>query len=380
MIHKNNLEEYLWKYFDGKATLPDIKAINQWLDESKENLDVFASIKKSYIEIETHSGKIPEKIDKAYNQFLAHINKVEAQTEDQRRKHIHLYNPFIRYVLVASIVIITALCTYLVVNHTQKVVDDTYCEIFVPYGGRSSLILPDGSKIWLNAGSKFKYNRMFNIKSREVFLDGEAYFDVEKSKHPFVVHTSHLDILVLGTAFNVKSYSEDENIETTLVEGKIQIEQKESDRPLYLKSRQKLTYYKTTNQFQTNQTISDNQPKEAIEVAEEKEVVPAKNIAIEANVNTDESTSWKDGELIINNEPLEELAKKLERKYDIVFQFNSEELKKYSYSGTLRDFPLEQVLRALELTSPIKYSIREKTVILYYNKYFKPSSKDQFKN
>ena len=97
-------------------------------------------------------------------------------------------------------------------------------------------------------------------------------------------------------------------------------------------------------------------------------------ISIEGNVDTEEATSWKDGKLIINNEPLEELAIKLERKYDIVFQFGSEELKKYSYSGTLRDFPLEQVLKALELTSPIKYSIKEKTVILTYNKHFKPLS------
>jgi len=101
----------------------------------------------------------------------------------------------------------------------------------------------------------------------------------------------------------------------------------------------------------------------------------SKPIAIEANVNIEEATSWKDGKLIINNEPLEDLARKLERKYDIVFHFNSEELKKYSYSGTLRDFPLEQVLKALELTSPIIYSIKEKTVYLSYNSRFKPLSK-----
>ena len=278
----------------------------------------------------------------------------------------------LRYSAAAAILVITVLSTYFIINYTQPAADDTYCEISVPYGGRSSLVLPDGSEIWLNAGSKFSYNRNFDIKSREVYLDGEAYFDVEKSRHPFVVHTSHLDIMVLGTSFNVKSYSEDEKIETTLVEGSIRIERKESDKPLYLKPKQKLTYNKRSSQYQTDQAISESAIQEEDKAYEVIQKTSPKLIAIEANVNTEEATSWKDGKLIINNEPLEELIKKLERKYDIIFRFDSQELKKYSYSGTLGDFPLEQVLKALELTSPIKYSIEEKTAFLYYNKNFNP--------
>ncbi len=373
MIDKNNLEEMLWKYFGGKASISEIQAINRWLDEDRKNLRYFATSKEAYIEILADAGKNSDLVDRAFDKFLKQAKKMsEAEKKNVRQRIAHLRHNILRYSAAAAILAITVLSTYFIVSYTQPAADDTYCEISVPYGGRSSLVLPDGSEIWLNAGSKFKYNRNYDIKSREVYLDGEAYFDVEKSKHPFVVHTSHLDIMVLGTSFNVKSYSEDENIETTLVEGSIRIERKESDKPLYLEPRQKLTYNKKSSQYQTNQALLEDAVEKEVRKQEVIQETHPQLIAIEANVNIEEATSWKDGKLIINNEPLEELIKKLERKYDIEFRFDSEKLKKYSYSGTLRDFPLEQVLKALELTSPIKYSIKEKTVFLYYNKNFKP--------
>ncbi len=376
MITNENLEEILWKYFEGKASLMEIRAIDQWLDEDKKNIRYFATNKEAYIEILADVGEDTELIDRAFNKFLAKVNQInETETKNRRQSNSLIRKKIMKYASVAAIIIITALCTYIIVHNSQTIANETYCEIEVPYGGRSSLLLPDGSKIWLNAGSKLKYNRTFDIREREVFLDGEAYFDVEKSKHPFVVHTSHIDILVLGTSFNVKSYSEDDNIETTLVEGNIRIEQKESDQPLFLKSKQKLIYNKKPNQYQTNRTSTEKEVQDMGNESNEIQKLASKPIAIEANVNIEEATSWKDGKLIINNEPLEDLARKLERKYDIVFHFNSEELKKYSYSGTLRDFPLEQVLKALELTSPIIYSIKEKTVYLSYNSRFKPLSK-----
>ena len=375
MINKSNVEEILWKYFEGKASFSEIQAINRWLDEDKKNIRYFASSKEAYIEILADAGKNTKMIDSAFKKFLIQVNQIsEAETKNRKQTNSILRRKILQYAAVAAIIIITSLSTYIITHNTQKVADENFCEIDVPYGGRSSLILPDGSKIWLNAGSNLKYNRNFDIREREVFLDGEAFFNVEKSKHPFVVHTSHLDILVLGTTFNVKSYSEDDNIETTLVEGNIRIEQKESDQPLFLKPKQKLTYNKRLNQYQKKSTSSEKQVQEKSNEPPKIDMLTVRPISIEGNVDTEEATSWKDGKLIINNEPLEELAIKLERKYDIVFQFGSEELKKYSYSGTLRDFPLEQVLKALELTSPIKYSIKEKTVILTYNKHFKPLS------
>ncbi|GAJ06014.1 unnamed protein product, partial [marine sediment metagenome] len=164
---------------------------------------------------------------------------------------------------------------------------------------------------------------------------------------------------MLGTTFNVKSYPDEDNIEATLVEGDIRIESKESDKPVFLKPKEKFTFHKPDAKTEVGYYKKENESDQTGHKASTDVTVtltPIQNIHIKRNVNTDEYTSWKDGNLIFNKEPLESLVKKLERKYDITFSFENEELKNYSYSGTLRDFPLEQVLRALELTSPINYS------------------------
>ena len=301
MINKSNVEEILWKYFEGKASFSEIQAINRWLDEDKKNIRYFASSKEAYIEILADAGKNTKMIDSAFKKFLIQVNQIsEAETKNRKQTNSILRRKILQYAAVAAIIIITSLSTYIITHNTQKVADENFCEIDVPYGGRSSLILPDGSKIWLNAGSNLKYNRNFDIREREVFLDGEAFFDVEKSKHPFVVHTSHLDILVLGTTFNVKSYSEDDNIETTLVEGNIRIEQKESDQPLFLKPKQKLTYNKRLNQYQKKSTSSEKQVQEKSNEPPKIDMLTVRPISIEGNVDTEEATSWKDGKLIIN--------------------------------------------------------------------------------
>jgi transmembrane sensor len=364
------------KYFEGKATQEESRLLSDWLDQNKSNRQIFAALKKAHIEIEANATHRSSATNMAYKRFLDHINKYEtSKASARKKKDISLRYNIMRYAAIFIVIFSIGIGSYFLGYNSSPDADNNFCEINVPYGSRSKVILPDGSKIWLNAGSKIKYNRHFDINSREVFLEGEAYFDVKKTKHPFIVYTSHINIHVLGTAFNVKSYPDEDNIETTLVEGNISIESKKSDKPVFLKPNEKLTFHKPDAKTQVSYCKKENESDKAIHEAPTNAKVtltPTKDIHIKRNVNTDEYTSWKDGNLIFNKEPLESLAKKLERKYDITFSFENEQLKNYSYSGTLRDFPLEQVLRALELTSPVNYSINEKTVKLYFNKDFKP--------
>jgi transmembrane sensor len=369
-------ERIIIKYFEGKATQEESGLLSDWLDQNKSNRQIFASLKKAHIEIEANAIHGSSSTNEAYKRFLDHINKYERlKASDRKKKKIFLRNNILRYAAIFIVILSVGITGYFLGNHLSPGADNNFCEINVPYGSRSMVILSDGSTIWLNAGSKIKYDRHFGISSREVFLEGEAYFDVKKAKHPFIVYTSHIDIHVLGTTFNVKSYPDEDNIEATLVEGIIRIESKRSDKPVFLKPKEKFTFHKPDAKTEVSYCKKENESdqtghKDSIDAT--ATLAPVQEMKIKRNVNTDEYTSWKDGNLIFNKEPLESLARKLERKYDITFSFENEELKNYSYSGTLRDFPLEQVLKALELTSPINYSIREKTVKLYFNKNFKP--------
>lgn len=373
------MEELIFRYLEGKASEEDKKALLEWLDESPINRKLFISLKQIYIEIVAEISRNTINTDNAYKNFLSRVDDYEKKQKvlvhEKSRKLIHQLR---QYAAVAAVALLFGLLGYFMGNGPFNKSDSVkVCEIVVPLGGKSEVNLPDGSKVWLNAGSVFKYDKSFNKKSREVYLSGEAFFTIAKNRRrPFIVHTSYLDVKALGTSFNVKSYPDDNKIETTLVEGKISVESKKDNKSYILIPKQKLTYFKPEEKYQNSENSQANVNQKP-EIS--KELSPANNsegliqqeISINKNVNTKESTSWIKGDLIINKETLEELAKKLERKYNISFVFETDALKEYTYSGTLKDFPLEQVLKAIEMTSPVKYSIKEKTVRLSYNKNFK---------
>ncbi len=376
MKNLNIHEELLFRYFDGIASKEEIQILSVWLDQDISNRNYFKRLKNFYIESNAFVTQDPVQLQKAYHYFQEHITGYEKQLASKKTmKMIQLRQTFLRYAALFLLILSIGLGGYFLGKGKTHNGAGDYCEIVVPYGGKSSVMLPDGSMVWLNAGSRMKYNSLFDVTSREVFLEGEAYFDIEKEKYPFVVHTSHLDILVLGTVFNVKSYPDEDKIETTLVEGTIRIKTKKSEKTILLQPTERLTFHKKDDKsevFEEQEQVKTDElePKKLVSVEAVDKIIQKMNVI--EKVDIEESTCWKNGTQIINKEPLESLTKKLERKFDITFDFRSEKLKYYTYTGTLRDFPLEQVLKALKLTSPIKYSIDGKIVKLYFNEDFKP--------
>ena len=241
-----------------------------------------------------------------------------------------------------------------------------------PLGSRAKVVLPDGSDVWINAGSMIQYYNDFNKNSRTVRLIGEAFFDVKKQELPFIVTTSEINIHVMGTSFSVKAYAEDEVIETTLVSGSLRIEKAAEIGPSFddiiLRPSQKATFYRSRGQVAVNMY---NESEEGV-VTINEEMIPAPSALSRINVVTKKDVSsevsWKDGVLIFDIEPLGQLVRKLERRYNVEFIFEEEHLKDINYTGRLRELSLEQVLHAMRLTSPIDYYIIDKQVTLKYNK------------
>ncbi len=195
-----------------------------------------------------------------------------------------------------------------------------YTEITVPLGQMTQIRLSDGSNIWLNSGSVFKYPNEFGRASREVFIDGEAFMEVVKDKHyPFIVNAKEFSVEVLGTSFNISAYATDGYANVTLVGGAVLLQSKD-------------------NKWKTN--ISPGQSAMLIDG----------KIPEVSNVETDFFTSWKEGKIVFRNETLEEIAKRMERWYNVEIQFKDEELKKLTFSGTFLKYkPIEQVIRSLSV-------------------------------
>ena len=202
-------------------------------------------------------------------------------------------------------------------------------------GERSKVVLADGTSVWLNAGSTLKYGSQFNSKNRKVELSGEAYFEVTKQpgEIPFTVKTQNYDVVVKGTKFNVTSYSDDEEATTTLLEGKINVRYAGKD----------------------------------IAVLPGEEVLLNKTSGKISHYNTDvsQSNSWIDGGLRFDSISLEELSKRLSRKYDVEIVLDENLDRKTEFRITLQSQEtIDNVLKALSQIIPIKYKKENERILI----------------
>jgi len=234
-------------------------------------------------------------------------------------------------------------------------------EVTAKPGTKIYLMLPDGSKVWLNSESKLEYKRHFNDSIREVTLEGEAFFDVVKDKkRPFVVHTSDIDVRVLGTAFNVKSYPKESLIEATLIRGLIEVTNKtDPAQPrIILHPHDKLV-------FDREQAVSKNaESKTAAEVSGKNPVsitsLP-KNLADTALVET----SWIYNKLLFDGETLRENAAKMERWYNVKIHFRDDKAGNTPIRYPLNNETIEDALRALQYIEPFHYKIKDNEIEIW---------------
>lgn len=211
-------------------------------------------------------------------------------------------------------------------------------EIENPSGIRSKVILPDGSRLWLNAESKIGYNIPFVRESRQIELSGEAYFEVTKNtKAPFIVKTADTKIRVLGTQFNVKAYPEEERIEVALKEGSVEFS--------VLNSKSKY--------LQKEMVVNDYLVFDKVE----------NKINIE-NKNIDQYISWYQNILMFKDVPIIEWARIIERWYGVKIDIADEDIQNYHFNGTIKNETVRDVMQILEMTLDVSYTIDHKNITI----------------
>lgn len=245
-------------------------------------------------------------------------------------------------------------------DNSQQAIKE-HNEISTRPGSKSRVQLPDGTIVMLNAGSKLAYNKDFGKGIREVTLTGEAFFDVKKMNSvPFVIHTSSIDIKVLGTVFNVKAYPEDKKTETSLIRGSIEVTIK--NRPndkIILSPSEKLV---------VEQSTVAEEPRA---VANKKELVASVNTLMSVNKlkyeadSTVAETLWIENKLVFRDESFEDLAVKLERWYSIELEIADKSLQRRRFSGIFENETIEQALEALKMTVPFKHEQTGNKIIIH---------------
>ncbi len=233
-------------------------------------------------------------------------------------------------------------------------------EIFTANGSRTHLTLPDGTLVWLNAGSRLTYGKNFNTGDREINLTGEAFFDVARNaQKPFLIHTARIDITVLGTSFNVKSYPTDKTTEATLVHGSIEVSIK--DRPtekIILKPNEKLVV------ANDDSTLHRSVPARHTPGDTDESLVTIRKPTYEQTTGAIIETAWIDNKLTFREEAFGELAVQMERWYGVTIRFGDPALQQLHFTGSFKEETIGQALEALKLTAAFSYTIEGNQVTI----------------
>jgi transmembrane sensor len=358
-----DIDDLIIRYISGNTTSSENTILQDWINESKDNQSSFNAIRNIWLATAQTADVVS-----ALNIYTAVPNNApnDLETDDDNEQDdtaIEKPNVFIQILKVAAVVLITltigALGNQYWNNKNQVLLSDRNMNIETTLGSRAVTTLPDGSKVWLNAGSRLDYNLEFGRKSRIVKLTGEAFFDVKTdSSKPFIVKAGKLAIKAYGTAFNVKAYPEENAITTTLVRGKVVIAGKDNadkDFVINMKPNDKIAFFndKTQNLNALNKiNLLNSKVQRSTPI-----ILTDINAIKEAEIKTELYTSWKDDRWVIEKRDIEGLVNDFERRYNIKIQLESDDIKKYHFTGTLQNETIEQVLVILRHTIPLKYKI-----------------------
>jgi ferric-dicitrate binding protein FerR (iron transport regulator) len=362
-----NYKELFVKYLKNECSHEELSKILGWLKDPANGKTMEQLINEDWNnfdtqEINSSSGKISFQTLK---QRITDIQKESVKINNYKIGRIGLR-------IAASLLLPVAIgwATFYILQKNIKPEPVAFNEITAPLGSKTSIQLSDGTKVWLNSGSKLKIPQKFEGNYREVTLTGEAFFDVKKdSTRPFLVRTSKLNIKVLGTSFNVKAYPEEGTIETTLVKGLVTITKSNaninSQDVTYLKPNQRATFVKETGTLvlaETEKKLVSQEVKIKHDKKREEKMLFIKNI------DTEPFVAWKDDKLVFKYEDFESLCIKLQRWYGVEINIKSEDLKKYHYTGVLQKETINDVIKILKLTMPIRYEINHSVIDLWIEK------------
>ncbi len=356
-MHEHRFHELVARKLSGEATHAEMQELQEHLQQHPGDQYLYEMLTTWWSQ---HSGPVQDENLHEEESFQRILLAADATAPAPPATIRKIY--FRRWFAYAAIIIALAGSAITIgpllfrkqANKPAAIASDTMNEVMARPGSKSKLVLPDGTQVWLNAESRLTYLSNFNQAMREVNLEGEAFFDVTHNKQsPFIVHTAGIDIRVLGTAFNVKSYAEDPTIETTLLRGSIEVvRQNDKNAPrIILRPHEKLVFNKMDSSLKGPKTQSIQHgpiSQTGISVT----TVPA-----DRPDSTMKETSWVYNKLIFDGDSFQELAEKMERWYNVQITIKNEKLSQMRLKGSFEKETIREALDALKLTAPFEYSI-----------------------
>jgi transmembrane sensor len=330
-MNREECIEIFERYIQNKASEEELKLLIFWIKNNKKIIQWLEE------QIMTSSDEMDQDIQmRILNQVKAKITDTPPQKLYPARNATKFsLRTWLQIAAMLLIPLLTVAGMYLYMtdrNDLQPLI------VSVERGQKASVVLPDGSRVWLNSLSKLTYNNDFNKNTRNLKLDGEAYFEVAHNpQKPFIVECNDMTVEALGTSFGIEAYAEDELISSILMEGKVRVT--------------------------TPNGITTLLPNERVLYNKKNNKLSKSNVR-----NAKEFTGWIHNTLRFENESLNEIAKNIQRQYNVEIVFDTDRLKNLRFTGTVENNSLESVLNIIALTSPISFKVDSQRVILYENK------------
>lgn len=330
-------------YLEGKITEEETQYLLQKVQTDKEFSDAFEDI----AEIWSAKKAVPNNSSKA-NEALARLNRkiddLEASVPVSKNRSAKTSHPNtiilkLRPILAvaASVLVLAGAFWLYKAKLSNKPTDNlAMAEKHTAPGEKKKINLPDGTAVTLNVSSSLRIANSFGDDKREVYLDGEAFFDVKRDpQKPFIVHTGKIATQVLGTHFNVSAYQNDSNITVSLVQGKVQVDMNNDlSKRIILDPGKQMTYSKTDHQAHVSDFM------------------------------TEDITGWKENKLVFNYDSWSDAAKKLSRWYGIPVQLKDSTLLRCKLKGTFDNIPLTKVMEQIKIVADVSWQMQGNKMII----------------
>lgn len=334
----NDIHILISTYLADGLSPQDEERLRQWITLSPENDKYFRDMQEIWFATRIRENEKHFNKSKAYERFLSRTDSKDFFLKVSKRRTV--LRPFI---YGAAAILLLLIISYVSYWQGSEQLKSQFANVVIesPLGSRTKMYLPDGTLVWLNAGSIISYSQGFGVNDRNIDLSGEGYFEVVKNdKLPFAVNTKEMHVKVVGTIFNFRNYQDEDEATVSLLEGKVWINNNiKENNNFFLAPDQKVFLNKRTGEMRVS------------------------------NGNVSNMIEWKNGFLFFDEELLSDIVQELERNYNVKINFADTALTSLRFYGSFerREYTIEEILDALTTTNKLKYKKEGKNIVLYPN-------------
>ena len=335
MESNNSIEELIIRYLQNEIQEDELRVLDAWIHESDANKAHFFELKGLFDTRKEVAFLNHYSVERSWERMAGKLDAISGVSVKSKVLGKQFWLSFLRYAAIIVIAMGVGVGMNQWISNRLYAGDMEYNEIVVEKGGRANtLLLSDGSKIILNASTRFKYPTSFNGDERVVHLEGEAYFEVKHDPaRPFIVQVRDVETRVLGTAFNVSAYENEESVYTTLLTGKVQVslmDQKSDIPSMILKPGMQSCWKSGTGEFSVRK-------------------VDTKNVV-----------AWRYGEFVFDEDDIEVVTRMLSRWYEVRFVYDGKRKGRHTFSGKMsKDEKLESILKILTLAGGPEFRVED---------------------